>query len=99
MTVCPYLIHTLHPAWDQRSVELTLCTQPPALDIELQRSSFGLAVMYDRLRLETNRSYASLFTVNPAIILALVEGVLGYEKVSANGTIWTYRRETELRPL
>jgi hypothetical protein len=29
------------------------------------------------------------------MILSLVEGVFGYEKVYADGSSWTYRKETE----
>ncbi len=54
--------------------------------------------MYDRLLLTTENSrYTQQFAVNPCIVLALVEGVLGYEQVSANLGRWTYRRDAEFK--
>ena len=54
--------------------------------------------MYDRLLLTTENSrYTKQFTVNPCIVLALVEGVLGYERASVDGGQWTFRRDAEFK--
>ncbi len=55
--------------------------------------------MFDSLILttgETNR-FVRQFPINPTIVLSLVEGVLGYERVSADSSRWTYRRDAEFR--
>ncbi|KAJ9148625.1 hypothetical protein NKR23_g4788 [Pleurostoma richardsiae] len=70
--------------------------KPLAVEIKLQQSAFGLGLMYDRLVLSMEDRYTHRFGVTPTIVLALVEGVLGYERVSVDGTIWTYRRAREL---
>ncbi len=55
-------------------------------------------MMYDRLTLTTEENrYVKQFGVNPCIVLSLVEGILGYEKVSVHSGHWTYRRDSEFR--
>jgi hypothetical protein len=72
--------------------------QPPAVDIRLQQSAFGLSEMFDRLELSTKEiRYVTQFHVTTPMILALIEGVLGYTLLSGEGGTWTFRRETELR--
>jgi hypothetical protein len=41
--------------------------------------------------------YDNYFLVTPSVILALVEGVLGYERVWVEGSTWTFRKMTELK--
>jgi len=53
--------------------------------------------MYDRLTLRVDRSTENYFLVTPTVILSLVEGALGYERVSVQGCVWTFRKDTELR--
>ncbi|TPX18167.1 uncharacterized protein E0L32_002676 [Thyridium curvatum] len=72
--------------------------RPPAVRCELHASAFGLgAAMHDRLTLSVDERARARFAVNPAIVLALVEGVLGYERVSNGPGEWTFRRGTALR--
>lgn len=54
--------------------------------------------MYDRLVLSIENRYASAqFALTPTVLLALVEGILGYEQVSVDGHFWTYRRNVEFK--
>ncbi len=72
--------------------------QPPAVDVILDQSPWGLGLMYDRLLLSTEENrYIKQFSVNPCIVLALVEAVLGYDQVSVHAGQWTYRRNVEFR--
>jgi hypothetical protein len=69
---------------------------PPCIVVALQESPFGLGISYDRLLvLGQNRNYI----VSVPIVLALVEGVLGYELVKVDDGSWQYRRDRELRKL
>lgn len=71
---------------------------PPAVDIRLQQSAFGLSEMFDRLELSTKENrYVAQFQVTTPMMLALIEGVLGYTMLSGEGGTWTFRRETEFR--
>jgi len=54
-------------------------------------------MMFDRLLLSTENSRYTKHTVNPCIILALVEGVLGYQTVSVGEHKWTYRRDVRFK--
>lgn len=58
-------------------------------------SSFGLP--YDMLTLSTQGQYGSRFTVSPTLILALVEGSLGYKRVYSNANTWQYRKDTPFK--
>ncbi|KAI0597099.1 hypothetical protein F4775DRAFT_265945 [Biscogniauxia sp. FL1348] len=66
--------------------------RPPAVEISLHQSSFGLGLVYDRLTMSVESRHAH-FSVTPMIVLPLVEGVLGYKSVSADGTCWVFRRD------
>ena len=72
--------------------------QPPYVDIQLHQSAFGLGLMHDRLTLKVN-GRSGLLSVSPTIVLAFVEGVLGYQSVSidTNGRFWHYRKDMELK--
>lgn len=48
--------------------------------------------------LVSENRYGGGFTLTPAIVLSLVEGVLGYKPVYSDAHSWTYRRDVELRP-
>lgn len=41
--------------------------------------------------------YGGGYNVTPTVVLALVEGALGYDQVSADGSSWTYRRDIEFK--
>ncbi|OTA65825.1 hypothetical protein K449DRAFT_410832 [Hypoxylon sp. EC38] len=69
---------------------------PPAVEVNLHQSSFGVGPTYDRLTLSLNFP-SSGFMVSPMIVLSFVEGVLGYKNVSVNGTSWVFRKDVEFR--
>ncbi|KAK1757869.1 hypothetical protein QBC47DRAFT_377143 [Echria macrotheca] len=74
-------------------------TTPPAVQIRLCQSAFGLGELFDRLILSTSETrYTNQFRVTTPMVVALVEGVLGYELVSTQGT-WSFRRDTEYKTL
>lgn len=53
--------------------------------------------MFDRLILSTKETrYTNQFQVTTPMVIALVEGVLGYELVSTQGG-WNFRRDTEFK--
>lgn len=55
--------------------------------------------MYDRLTLSTEETrYTNQFAVTAPMIAALIEGVLGYEVVSTDGS-WKFRRDVEFKTL
>ncbi|KAI0836184.1 hypothetical protein F5Y06DRAFT_274413 [Hypoxylon sp. FL0890] len=69
---------------------------PPAVEIKLHQSSFGIGLTYDRLTLSVEGRNPN-FLVSPMIVLSFVEGVLGYKSVSVDGTAWIFRRDVGLR--
>ncbi|KAI1117719.1 hypothetical protein F5Y14DRAFT_447666 [Nemania sp. NC0429] len=82
--------------------------RPPCADVTLHQSAFGLGLMYDRLTLGSDgRHAAQAQAVSPTLVLALVEGVLGYRAVSqqgeggggggGGGSSWAFRRDVEFR--
>ncbi|KAK0632726.1 hypothetical protein B0T14DRAFT_491031 [Immersiella caudata] len=74
-------------------------TEPAAVQITLFQSAFGLGELFDRLALSTNETrYTNQFRVTTPMVVALIEGVLGYNLVSNQGT-WTFRRDTEFKTL
>jgi hypothetical protein len=65
----------------------------------LRQSAFGLGEMFDKLTLSTKETrYTHQFQVTTPMIVAFVEGVLGYELISTHGT-WSFRRDTEFKTL
>ncbi|CAK7273552.1 hypothetical protein SEPCBS119000_005714, partial [Sporothrix epigloea] len=64
--------------------------RPPAVEVIYNQSCWGSAAMSDMVTLTSEAN--NVFKFNPALVLAFVEGVLGYEKVSTEQGIWTYRR-------
>ncbi|KAK3335844.1 hypothetical protein B0T19DRAFT_20875 [Cercophora scortea] len=74
-------------------------TNPPAIQVILHQSAFGLGEMYDRLVLSTEETrYTNQFKVTSPALVALIEGVLGYELVSSDGA-WNFRRDIEYKSL
>lgn len=74
-----------------------LTTKPPAVDIELNQGTCGFGLTYDTLTLSCENRYGSRFTVSPTLILHLVEGVLGYERVFSDASSWHYRRDAPFK--
>lgn len=67
--------------------------RPPAVAVVYNRSCWGTSAMDDMIDMVTLTSEANhIFKFSPALVLAFVEGVLGYEKVSTEQGVWTYRR-------
>jgi hypothetical protein len=67
--------------------------QPPTVEVELIGSAFGLGTLWDRVefRPQHQDSYTRL---NATLVLAFVEGVLGYRVVYQEGHQWHFRRDT-----
>lgn len=65
--------------------------QPPAVDVKIQESSFGLGTLNDTLVLEAQRHRE----VTPMLCLVFIESVLGYTLVndsSGGSGAWEFRR-------
>ena len=82
------------------STELTPGVKPSGLDIKLHQSAFGLGEMFDRLEISArDNRYNTTFQVTAPIMLALIEGVLGYDTVTARPNIWSFRRDVQFKTL
>jgi len=76
-----------------------LFNQPPAIQIRLCQSAFGLGELYDKLILSTKETrYTNQFHITTTMVVALIEGVLGYDPILSQGT-WSFRRDTEYKTL
>lgn len=79
---------------------LTVCLQPPGVQIALHQCAFGLGEMFDRLTLSTEETrYTNQFQVTTPMVVALIEGVLGYKLVSTQGGVWSFRRDVGFKKL
>ncbi|KAH8883562.1 hypothetical protein GQ53DRAFT_882329, partial [Thozetella sp. PMI_491] len=73
---------------------------PPAVDVKLHQSAFGLTEMFDRLELSTKENrFIAQFHITSPMIVALIEGVLGYKLISTYAGTWNFRREVEFKSL
>ncbi|KAI1365129.1 hypothetical protein F5Y08DRAFT_191466 [Xylaria arbuscula] len=73
-----------------------LSNRPPLTEIKLYQSAFGLGVVYDRLTITSEARYTPQH-VSPTLLLAIVEGVLGYKSVSSETRSWTFRKDAEFK--
>ncbi|KAK0748393.1 hypothetical protein B0T21DRAFT_380235 [Apiosordaria backusii] len=74
-------------------------TNPPAVQITLHQSAFGLGEMFNSLVLSTEHTrYTNEFQVTAPMVAALIEGVLGYELLPTQGG-WSFRRDIEFKML
>ncbi|KAK0661240.1 hypothetical protein QBC41DRAFT_37037 [Cercophora samala] len=74
-------------------------TNPPAVQITLHQSAFGLGEMFNSLVLSTEHArYTNEFQVTAPMVAALIEGVLGYELLPTQGG-WSFRRDVEFKTL
>lgn len=74
-------------------------TEPACVQVVLHQSAFGLGEMFDRLTLSTKETrYSNQFQVTSPMVVAMIEGVLGYELVSTYGS-WTFRRDAEFKTM
>ncbi|OTB00743.1 hypothetical protein M426DRAFT_15102 [Hypoxylon sp. CI-4A] len=69
---------------------------PPMVEVKLHHSSFAFGLIYDRLTMSVNNRNPEVL-VSPVTVLALVEGILGYQPVSTDGSSWTFRRDKGFR--
>jgi len=68
----------------------------PVLKVDLIESPFFFGVL-DRILIEpTNNFMRSSEPINPAVILAFIEGVLGYKEVHTTGSRWVFKHENLL---
>lgn len=69
------------------------------MTIELRKSAFGLGLIHDSLSIAAENRYGGITHVPPPIVLSLVEGVLGYERIYSDASCWHYRRESAFKRL
>ncbi|KAH7144411.1 hypothetical protein B0J13DRAFT_44282 [Dactylonectria estremocensis] len=81
--------------WCRTNQNLT--TKPPAVNITLNQGTCGFGLTYDTLTLFSENRYGGIFTISPTLILHLVEGHFGYEKVYSDASTWHYRRDTPFK--
>ncbi|KAF9873561.1 hypothetical protein CkaCkLH20_09020 [Colletotrichum karsti] len=81
-----------------RRVNYQLSSKPPAVEVKLHNSAFGLGAIIDRLVLVAENRNGT-FTITPTIVLSLIEGVLGYRPTYSDAHSWTYRRDVEFRSM
>ncbi|BEI83704.1 hypothetical protein CcaverHIS002_0403080 [Cutaneotrichosporon cavernicola] len=70
--------------------------EPPLIEITLHQSPFALGQTYDRLELEGGKQL-SFVLPTASIVLHIVEGVLGYERVDSTAASWLFCRTEPFR--
>jgi len=89
------LISTYFNRWGRLNTEDSM--RRNILKVELVESAFCNGVN-DTLTIEPYISFRNHnFQMNPTLVLAFVEGVLGYKFVHTNGHNWVYRSDTILK--
>ncbi|KAF5020806.1 hypothetical protein F66182_7166 [Fusarium sp. NRRL 66182] len=83
--------------WTRMNPNLT--NKPPAVEIGLNHATCGFGLEYDRLVLFCENRYGGIFTISATMILNLVEGVFGYERVYGDSCSWHYRRDLPFKKL
>ncbi len=73
------------------SLSNTITSQRPIFKLTLVESDFCFGMM-DTLVVEPYMSHHD--GVNPTVILAFIEGVVGYKMVYTTGSYWMYRCTT-----
>ncbi|KAF6764284.1 hypothetical protein DFP72DRAFT_1059281 [Ephemerocybe angulata] len=94
----------LKPAENSTCYHLSHPTKrPPSSDdsrnifaVDLVESDFAVGVN-DLLRIEPRVSYGRTGPINPTIVLAFIEGILGYKFMHASGNRFVYRLDDVLR--
>ena len=76
---------------------LTHLPQIPLLRATLGESNFGLGLNCDTLTIEPHDHNQRYVEVNPTIVLAFIEGVLGYRLAHTERGSWEYRREVAFK--
>ena len=75
----------------QRAASTNLI-QRSHVSMTLKDAHFGISKAYDTLILEPLDPRWTGFEISPAMILAFIEGVLGYTMISSTESFWSYRR-------
>ncbi|MCJ1239859.1 hypothetical protein MMC14_007857 [Varicellaria rhodocarpa] len=67
----------------------------PALQVELQESHFGSGVFFDSLIIKPSDERQTILNVNPILVVAFIEGILGYHLIPQAKGIddWYFRRD------
>ncbi|KAF4994106.1 hypothetical protein FGRMN_6021 [Fusarium graminum] len=81
--------------WTRINPNIT--NKPPAVEIGLNHANCGFGLESDRLTLFCESRYGSGFTISATMVLNLVEGVFGYERVYGDSSSWHYRRDTPFK--
>lgn len=72
--------------------------KPSLVEITLQQSCFATGIYSDRLVLVSQKDkFRPLYAVNPTMVLAFVEGVLGYTRVTMERGSWMFRRDVPFK--
>ena len=69
--------------------------KPAAVAVKYNQSCWAAGPMPDQVTLTSEGN--NIYCFNPTIVLAVVEGVLGYDLVSTEPGVWTYRRTEAFR--
>jgi hypothetical protein len=69
----------------------------PLVKVELKASQFGMGVSYDSLHIEPLNERKTWVEINEALFMSFIQGILGYELVSSEGSIYVYKRDTPYR--
>ncbi|OAR03014.1 hypothetical protein LLEC1_06070 [Akanthomyces lecanii] len=70
--------------------------RPPSMNVRLNKSAFGLGVVYDALTIAPHDS-RELTLLPPVLVLNLVENVLGYKLLHEYPQSWRFVREDMLK--
>ncbi|PKS07128.1 hypothetical protein jhhlp_005728 [Lomentospora prolificans] len=81
--------------WCRTNHQLT--NKPPAVETSLHQCAYGLGTWHDRLTLYAENRYGGGHFITPTIILAIVEGQLGYELTYQESSRWVFRKDTPFR--
>lgn len=74
--------------------EAWLTSKLPQIKVKLHTSSFGFGAVYDKVSLEPNNQVSE---VTVPLVIALVEGTLGYQLLYTDARVWSFRRTQEFR--
>ncbi|EPE05229.1 hypothetical protein F503_03834 [Ophiostoma piceae UAMH 11346] len=69
--------------------------KPAAVEVKYNQSCWAASPMHDQVTLTSEGN--NIYYFNPTVVLAFIEGVLGYDLVSTEQGVWTYRRTEAFR--
>jgi hypothetical protein len=72
----------------------------PYLRVRLVESNFGLGLFYDSLTIEPWDHHQRHVVMNPVLILAFIQGVLGYQSIqeTSGQGYWEFKRTRPIKP-